>query len=654
MTRALSIRWLNDVLGGAQPGGGRKGIPARVRGVRRSGKYQRPVVEQLEGRTLLATLTAGLNGAGNLMILDTADVVNSLTLQLNAAADSVVISDASEQFAASSITGAALSNGDKTMTIPLTSITGASISIQAGGGDDSLTIDFSLGNFSKSISYDGGTQTTSDSLSLTGGPVDGGSFSSVTHTFMSNSAGTVDVTGNSQISYAGLEPITDNLSATDRVFTFNAGSETITLTDAAGANMTIDSTLGESVTFANPTGSLTINAGTGDDTININSVDAAFGADLTINGDTGSDTVNLNADITFAAGENLAVTAETINTGAGADMIVSGAGAIMLTGDDIALDATSTLVSAGTINLRPQTASRPINLGTETGGSLSLTDTELDRVTADTLQIGDSNSGAITVSAAITQGNNLALTTGAGVTFNNAVTMTADKSLTVSAVGTSNGTISLANTNADLSATGAGAISLTTVRNISLTSGSSITTVDGNLTLAANQQVTPTSGGFIGVRVEAATVSTSGTGVLSLAGRGGDTGNEQIGIELRDVSVVSGGTSGATSLTGAGGASTGSDNHGIQVRGSTVTSAGSNVELIGLGGNSGSGTALGMLRNGAEITSRFIHTNPTRQREPSMVRRVRVPGEVGKLFRARSLLSTLPPRSLPAAAARLC
>ena len=52
------------------------------------------------------------------------------------------------------------------------------------------------------------------------------------------------------------------------------------MTDVGGAdgNSQIVSTLGESVTFANPTASLTINAGTGDDTITVTSIDAAFRA----------------------------------------------------------------------------------------------------------------------------------------------------------------------------------------------------------------------------------------------------------------------------------------------------------------------------------------------------------------------------------------
>ncbi len=59
---------------------------------------------------------------------------------------------------------------------------------------------------------------------------------------------------------------------------------------------------GESVTFDNPTGTLTINGGdTGNNTITVMSIAASFPANLTINGGTGNDTVNLNADISFAS-----------------------------------------------------------------------------------------------------------------------------------------------------------------------------------------------------------------------------------------------------------------------------------------------------------------------------------------------------------------
>ncbi|MFM9960443.1 MAG: beta-propeller fold lactonase family protein, partial [Planctomycetaceae bacterium] len=296
---------------------------------------------------------------------------------------------------------------DNSLSQTLTFGSIVSLTLQGSSDDDTLTLDFSGGNPipSGGIFYAGGGQTSLDQIVLTGGTT-----TSVTHTFTNSNDGSVTLTGAlaGTIYYTGLEPVIDNLSATNRVFTFNNGAETITLTDASGANMTIDSDVGgESVTFANPTASLTINAGSGDDIITIVSVDAAYNVDLTINGDAGSDTVNLNADlITFASGEFLAVTAESVTVGASADFVTSGAGTISLTADDVAINSTATLVSAATVTLKPQTTSRAISLGTEVGGQLSLTDAELDRVTAGTLQIGDTSSGTITVSAAITRAAN--------------------------------------------------------------------------------------------------------------------------------------------------------------------------------------------------------------------------------------------------------
>ena len=190
----------------------------------------------------------------------------------------------------------------------------AALDINGTSGNDTLIVDFTGGNFTVPITFNGGTPSSppGDSLTLTGG-----TFATGTFAFTNNSSGTIDLTGNSQISYTGLEPIvTTGATINDLVFTFNGGAETITLTDAAGAAMKIDSTVGESVTFNNPSSSLTINAGTGDDLINITSVDTdgPFDAVLTINGDANNDTVTLTPALTLAS---LTVTAETINLNGG-------------------------------------------------------------------------------------------------------------------------------------------------------------------------------------------------------------------------------------------------------------------------------------------------------------------------------------------------
>jgi hypothetical protein len=180
--------------------------------------------------------------------------------------------------------------------------------------------------------------------------------------------------------------------------------------------------------------------------------------------------------------------------------------------------ANAIIQTTGTVSLLQKTNGQLINLGAaDSAGTLGLTDGELDQITAGTLQIGDVNSGAITVSGAITHGNNLSLTTGAGLAFNQPVTMAVNKSLTANALGVANGTISLPNSNATLTASGTGAISLTTARDIALASGSSISVENGGLTLTAKAPGASV-GSFFAIDMNGATLTTSGTGNMVLAG----------------------------------------------------------------------------------------------------------------------------------------
>ncbi len=199
-------------------------------------------------------------------------------------------------------------------------------------------------------------------------------------------------------------------------------------------------------------------------------------------------------------------------------------GNVTLIGNSMAIATTATISTqaAGSVTLRQRSNTVAINLGSATdpgGGPLSLTDDELDRVTAGTVQIGDSNSGTITVSAAITHPNSLSLTTGAGITVNQAITMAVDKNLTATSTSTSAG-ISLATTDSDIVTTGTGTVSLTATREISLASGSSVTTVNGGITLSANATGTAV-GNFAGLSAAGATIQTTGTGNISLVGQGG-------------------------------------------------------------------------------------------------------------------------------------
>ncbi len=149
-------------------------------------------------------------------------------------------------------------------------LTGGHFVFDGQGDDDTVTIDTTNGNPIPvtGAQFIGNTDTgvpPGDNIVLQG------PATTVLYSFVSNNDGSINIDGRT-LSYTGLEPITDNLNAANRSFSFTGGAETITLADTGGADglTTIDSDLGESVTFANPTNSLTIITN-GGDTVNLNS-----------------------------------------------------------------------------------------------------------------------------------------------------------------------------------------------------------------------------------------------------------------------------------------------------------------------------------------------------------------------------------------------
>ncbi len=190
--------------------------------------------------------------------------------------------------------------------------------INAGSGNDSLFVDYSGGNLAFNIAFHGEGDSGAPGDSLTLG---GGSATTIEHIFTSASSGSINVDGR-LISYTGLEPVTDNMLADHRIFTFTGGDETVTLSDFGTATdqmSLIDSTLGESTSFVNPTLSLTINLTGGVDSLSIQGLDtqeaggAAFSADLIITQDGGDAVtfVSTGGALNLGAG-NLTVTAQTI------------------------------------------------------------------------------------------------------------------------------------------------------------------------------------------------------------------------------------------------------------------------------------------------------------------------------------------------------
>ncbi len=171
-----------------------------------------------------------------------------------------------------------------------------SLTINGSTDDNKLTVDFINGDPlpSGGLFYNGKGDGISDNDVLV---LQNGTVTSVDHSFTSAGKGSIAITPTDSpagfITYTGLEPITDNLIATDRRFTFAATNDAITLGDDAAISRISSASTSETVDFKDPTGTLTIDAGGGDDTLTLLALDAAFNANVTVNGGLGRDTFDL-------------------------------------------------------------------------------------------------------------------------------------------------------------------------------------------------------------------------------------------------------------------------------------------------------------------------------------------------------------------------
>lgn len=278
---------------------------------------------------------------------------------------------------------------------------------------------------------------------------------------------------------------------------------------------------------------------------------------------------------------------------------ITATGNIELIADRTRILSTIT-TNLGNITVRPKTAGKPIAVGVaDSLTALGLEDAELDQLTALQVQIGSATSGDITASTAITSPNSLLALTGGELSIQNTFTLATDKNFTAVA----GSTVRLQSASSNLSTGGAGAIDISTPRNIALSAGARITTSEGNLTLAANQQAVPTAGAFIGVELVGATL-TSTTGTISVSGRGGtaDGSANLHGISLSGASPRITTSVGIVQLHGVGGGSgTSHTNYGV------LFSSNANIQrtvgnsiIDGQGGNS---TGTGANNHGVVFTS---------------------------------------------------
>jgi autotransporter-associated beta strand protein len=470
--------------------------------------------------------------------------------------DNVIISDANERFAAAPA-GGTLSADRKTLTIPLSAFTGQ-ILVNAEGGDDTLDVQLTGGNsLSSGITFNGGAG--SDALTITGG-----SQGNVTYNYTNAHDGSVVMSAFGTIAYTGLEPLTNSGSATDIIFNLPAGGnpDATLANHATAGSMQLTGSTFENTTFAVPSGSLTLNGGSGADTISLASADAAFGANLFVNGGGNTDAVNVTGSFNAGAGnvtigglsdvETIGVSGSLVTTGTVA-LSASGnvsiaAGGINNSGGSGAVSVTST---GGTVQVGGNGIQSSSTISVTAGQNAavsSLNTPGLVRVTAINGGVTDAGGGMD-----ITAGS-VALRAAAGIGSGNALETTVTN---LAAINTTSGDIRIDNT---------GALFITNVDSLS---GVTNQAAGGEIVVTASSPLTVNS-----------PVLDSGGGDITLAAEG-NTAADDLTV---NANITASGGDGAIYLYAG---------DSISLAGSvTVGAAGAGVVLLGAGSDYNSGSPL--------------------------------------------------------------
>ncbi|MEO1999498.1 MAG: hypothetical protein ABGZ17_29995, partial [Planctomycetaceae bacterium] len=206
-----------------------------------------------------------------------------------------------------------------------------SLTLNGLAGDDSLEVDYAAGDPLDTLPLTFNGDGDNDDVT-----VSNGAFTTITKTFTNASDGTIDLDG-STITYSGLEPVLLNVgTAADIIFNLPAGTNAdveIGNDVAIAGNSELRGSTFENTSFSNPANSLTVNMGNNGDTITVLDMDAAFNPTTAfiLNGGTAADVFQVQS--TQASGGGAYASGLTINAGDGNDTVNVGSNAPLSTGD---------------------------------------------------------------------------------------------------------------------------------------------------------------------------------------------------------------------------------------------------------------------------------------------------------------------------------
>ncbi len=280
---------------------------------------------------------------------------------------------------------------------------------------------------------------------------------------------------------------------------------------------------------------------------------------------------------------------------------------ITINADSISIGSEGILSSGGgNITILTRTNGTRVDLGGADvlGGSpltLGLTNAELARISAGTLLIGNNDTGSITVSNTLNLSNNLSLLTGQGISFEAGLTMAVDRDLMAGAAGPM-----VLGSNGSITSSGTGDVAIDAGGGVRLEANAFISTVDGTVFLYGNADGT-TEGQFQGIYVGNGASITTGTGQISLTGKGGDgpyAGNHGIFLDTSSLILSTGGNI-ELNGTGIGAFESNSSQEGIVIQGDVQTEGSGSITIVGRGGNATAGNLGVNIFNTSQIVTEY-------------------------------------------------
>gem|GEM_PF-849238 len=209
------------------------------------------------------------------------------------------------------------------------------LTVSGSGGADRLVIEFSTGD----VLPFGGVKFLTTAASGATLELGAGNASSVSYSGLTGANGSIDIDGE-VVSFVNVPTIVDQLASPTRSVQFGDNNDDATFGDDLDAGLSRVTVGATSIAFRNPSSTLRITGGGGDDRLVLTPLDAAFHATLSIDGQVGNDTLDASAfgravTLVGAAGSDLLIgsaQADSLAGGDGNDTLLAGDGNDTLSG----------------------------------------------------------------------------------------------------------------------------------------------------------------------------------------------------------------------------------------------------------------------------------------------------------------------------------